>query len=245
MPMAAPPRHEPAERARLLHVDEYDIHLDLTRGDKLFRSTSVITFDCAEPGAYSYADLIAADVIEITLNGDAIDPVTACYGGRIALVGLAANNELRGVADCAYTYDSKGMHRAVDSADGRVYLYTNFEPADARSVYANFEQPDLKASFTFHVTAPADWTVLSNQPAPVPAPAPAGGIATWHFAPTPRISTYLTAVVAGEYHLETGPHTTPGGQQIQLGLACRRSLASFLETDDILTITRQGFDYFT
>jgi aminopeptidase N len=245
MPIAEITRHETAERARLLHVDEYDIHLDLTRGDKLFRSTSVITFDCAEPGADSYADLIAADVIEITLNGDAIDPVTACYGGRIALVGLAANNELRVVADCAYTYDSKGMHRAVDSADGRVYLYTNFEPADARSVYANFEQPDLKASFTFHVTAPADWTVLSNQPAPAPAPAPAGGIATWHFAPTPRISTYLTAVVAGEYHLETGPHTTPGGQQIQLGLACRQSLARFLETDDILTITRQGFDYFT
>ena len=70
------------------------------------------------------------------------------------------------VADCAYTADSKGMHRAIDSADGRVYCYTNFEPADARRVYANFEQPDLKAAFTFHVIAPAHWTVLSNQPTP-------------------------------------------------------------------------------
>jgi aminopeptidase N len=247
MPIAEITRHETAERARLLHVDEYDIHLDLTRGDKLFRSTSVITFQCAEPGAGSYADLIAADVIEITLNGDAIDPEDACADGRIALAGLAANNELRVVADCAYTYDSKGMHRAIDSSDGRVYLYTNFEPADARSVYANFEQPDLKASFTFHVTAPQDWIVLSNQPAPAPetGPVSAGEIATWHFAPTPRISTYLTAVVAGEYHLETGPHITPGGQPIQLGLACRQSLAPFLEARDILEITRQGFDYFT
>jgi len=247
MPIAEITRHETAERARLLHVDEYDIHLDLTRGDKLFRSTSVITFQCAEPGADSYADLVAADVIEITLNGDAIDPEDACADGRIALAGLAANNELRVVADCAYTYDSKGMHRAIDSSDGRVYLYTNFEPADARSVYANFEQPDLKASFTFHVTAPQDWIVLSNQPAPAPetGPVSAGEIATWHFAPTPRISTYLTAVVAGEYHLETGPHITPGGQPIQLGLACRQSLAPFLEARDILEITRQGFDYFT
>jgi aminopeptidase N len=247
MPIAEITRHETAERARLLHVDEYDIHLDLTRGDKLFRSTSVITFQCAEPGADSYADLIAADVIEITLNGDAIEPEDACADGRIALAGLAANNELRVVADCAYTYDSKGMHRAIDSSDGRVYLYTNFEPADARSVYANFEQPDLKASFTFHVTAPQDWIVLSNQPAPAPetGPVSAGDIATWHFAPTPRISTYLTAVVAGEYHLETGPHITPGGQPIQLGLACRQSLAPFLEARDILEITRQGFDYFT
>jgi aminopeptidase N len=244
MPTAEITRHETAERARLLRVDEYQVHLDLTRGDKVFRSTSVITFDCAEPGADSYADLIAADVLEISLNGTEIDPDTVCADGRITLSGLAARNELRVVADCLYTYDSKGMHRAVDSADGRVYLYTNFEPADARSVYANFEQPDLKASFTFRVTAPAGWVVLSNQPAPEPVPA-GGGAATWEFAPTPRISTYLTAVVAGEYHVVTAAHTTPGGQQIPLGLACRQSLAAFLEPDDILTITRQGFDYYT
>ncbi len=243
MPTAEITRNETAERARLLRVDEYHVHLDLTRGDKVFRSTSVITFDCAEPGADSYADLVAADVLEITLNGAEIDPDTAYADGRIALAGLAARNELRVVADCAYTYDSKGMHRAVDSADGRVYLYTNFEPADARSVYANFEQPDLKASFTFRVTAPAGWVVLSNQPAPDPVPT--GGVATWEFAPTPRISTYLTAVVAGEYHVVTAAHTTPGGQQIPLGLACRQSLAAFLEPDDILTVTRQGFDYYT
>ena len=243
MPTAEITRNETAERARLLRVDEYHVHLDLTRGDKVFRSTSVITFDCAEPGADSYADLVAADVLEISLNGAEIDPDTAYANGRIALAGLAARNELRVVADCAYTYDAKGMHRAVDSADGRVYLYTNFEPADARSVYANFEQPDLKASFTFRVTAPAGWVVLSNQPAADPVPA--GGVATWEFAPTPRISTYLTAVVAGEYHVVTATHTTPGGQQIPLGLACRQSLAAFLEPDDILTVTRQGFDYYT
>jgi aminopeptidase N len=244
MPIAEITRQESAERARLLRVDSYDVHLDLTRGDKLFRSTSVITFDCAEPGAGSYADLIPAEVVEISLNGTPLDPATAYADGRIALPNLVARNELRVIADCAYTYDAKGMHRAVDSADGRVYLYTNFEPADARSVYACFEQPDLKASFTFHVTAPQSWLVLSNEPATDPVPA-AGGSATWHFPPTPRISTYLTAVVAGEYRLVTAPHTTPGGQVIPLSLACRQSLAAFLEADDILTVTRQGLDYYT
>jgi aminopeptidase N len=249
MPIAEITRHESAERARLLRVDGYDIHLDLTRGDKVFRSTSVITFSCAEPGAASYADLVGAELLEISLNGAAIDPAAVYADGRIALAGLAAQNELRVVADCAYTYDSKGMHRAVDSADGRTYLYTNFEPADARSVYANFEQPDLKASFTFHVTAPAHWAVLSNQPAPEPVLAGTGpdgaAAAVWHFPATPRISTYLTAVAAGEYHVVTGTHTTPGGQVIPLGLACRASLADYLDPDDILTITRQGFDYYT
>ena len=249
MPTAEITRRETAERARLLRVHGYDVRLDLTRGDKVFRSTSIITFDCAEPGAATYADLVAAEVIEISLNGQAIDPETACSDGRIALTGLAASNELRVVADCAYTYDSKGMHRDVDSADGRVYLYTNFEPADARNVFANFEQPDLKATFTFHVKAPAHWKVLSNQPAPTAEPAtpgPDGQVAAeWHFPPTPRISTYLTAVVAGEYHLVETTHTTPRGQVIPLGLACRQSLADFLEPDDILLITKQGFDYYT
>jgi aminopeptidase N len=259
MQIAEITRHETSHRADLLTVGSYSVELDLTRGEKIFRSTSVIRFDCAEPGAATYADLVAESVREITLNGDHIDPMTACADGRIALTGLAASNELRVVADCAYTADSKGMHRAVDSADGKVYCYTNFEPADARRVYANFEQPDLKATFAFHVIAPAHWTVLSNQPTPEPElietdESLAGGSGTggtgsatavWHFPPAPRISTYLTAVIAGEYHLESDSHTTPSGQVIPLAVVCRESLADYLEPSDMFTVTKQGLDFFT
>ncbi len=248
MQIAEITRAETSHRAELLAVRSYSIVLDLTCGDKVFRSTSVIDFDCTEPGAATYVDLVAETVHEITLNGLAIDPADAWAQGRIALTGLAARNELRVVADCAYTADSKGMHRAVDSADSRVYCYTNCEPADARRVYANFEQPDLKAAFTFEVIAPAHWTVLSNQPAPEPEPTGPGATAekaVWHFPPTPRISTYLTVIVAGEYHIETDTHTTPGGQVIPLGVACRQSLASHLEADDMFTVTKQGLDYYT
>ena len=124
MQIAEITRHETSRRAELLTVRSYDIQLDLTCGDKVFRSTSLITFECAQPGAATYADLVAETVLEITLNGRPIDPAEACADGRIALTGLAARNELRVVADCAYTFDSKGMHRAVDTADGRVYCYT-------------------------------------------------------------------------------------------------------------------------
>jgi aminopeptidase N len=249
-------RTETAERSRLLQVDDYDVALDLTRGGEVFGSVSVIRFRCAQPGASTYVDLIAARVREIVLNGVPVDPAGAVQGereaggGRIALTGLAERNELRVVADCGYTIDGAGMHRTVDSADSRVYTYTNFEPAEARKVFANFEQPDLKAAFTFHVTAPAHWTVLSNQPAPEPEPAGRGGeggateIAVWHFPATPRISTYLTAVAAGEYHVVTDAHTTPAGQVIPLGLACRASLAEHLDAGDVFAVTRQGFDFY-
>jgi aminopeptidase N len=250
MPPAEITRAETAERARLLSVDSYDVSLDVTCGSEVFGSTSVVRFGCADPGASSYVDLIAEKVREITLNGAALDPAAACSGGRIALPGLAARNELRVVADCRYSGTGAGLCRAVDSADGKVYLYTNFEPADARRVFANFEQPDLKAEFAFHVTAPAHWTVLSNQPAPEQEPVAQAGpgsepAAVWHFPPTPRISTYVTAVAAGEYHLVRESHATPGGQVIPLGLACRASLAAHLDPGDIFQITRQGLDFYT
>ena len=249
MPVAEITASQTRERARLLHVDDYDITLDLTRGAEVFGSTSVIRFGCRQPGASTYADLVARTVQEITLNGVAIDPAEAYADGRIALTGLAQRNELWVVAECAYASTGAGLARSVDSSDGKVYLYTSFEPAEARGVYANFEQPDLKAPFTFHLIAPAHWTVLSNQPAPQPEPAgeqdgTGEGIGVWHFPATPPISTYLTAVAAGEYHLVTDSHTTPGGQVVPLGLACRASLAEHLEPGDMLAITKQGLDFY-
>ena len=243
MPIAEITRAESADRARLLQVESYEVALDLTRGAGVFGSTSVIRFGCRQPGAATFVDLIADRVHEITLNGIAIDPAAAAADGRIVLTGLADRNELTVTADCRYSTDGTGLHRAVDSADGKIYAYTKFEPAYARRVFANFDQPDLKAAFTFHVTVPGHWKVLSNQPGAGVERAGAGTV--WHFLPTPPISTYLTAVAAGEYHVVTDSHTTPRGQQIPLGLACRASLAEHLDAAGIALITRQGLDFFT
>jgi aminopeptidase N len=244
MQVAEITRDETAQRAALLQVDSYDVELDLTGGGETFRSASLISFGCAQPGAATYVDLIAEQVREITLNGVPLDPVAVYAEGRIALTGLAARNELQVVADCGYADDGSGMMRTLDSADGRVYLSTQFEAAGARKVFACFEQPDLKAEFTFHVRVPGSWTVMSNQPASPAEPA-GDGSAVWHFPATPRISTYLTAFAAGEYHLVTDSHTTPSGQVIPLGLACRKSLAEALDPDEIFAITKAGLDYFT
>ncbi len=244
MQIAEITRAETSERARLLTVDSYDVTLDLTGGSEVFGSTSVIRFGCAEPGAATYVDLVAESVLEISLNGVPIDPAAAWGHGRIALTGLALQNELTVVANCRYSRDGTGLHRAVDPADERIYTYTKFEPAYARTVYANFEQPDLKASFRISVIVPAHWNVLSNEL--LDERAPAGDAAeVWRFRPTPRLSTYLFAIAAGEYHVVRATHTTPTGQEIPLGLACRASMAEFLAAEDILETTRAGLDYYT
>ena len=155
MAIAEITKSESAQRAGLLRVRSCDVVLDLTRGDGEFGSESVIRFDCTEPGAASYADLVARTVHEITLNGLPLDPARACADGRIALPDLAASNELRVRADFGYTGDGSALHRGTDSADGRSYCFTQLFPADARRVFACFDQPDLKAEFGIIVTAPA------------------------------------------------------------------------------------------
>ena len=149
------------------------------------------------------------------------------------------------VADCAYTGSGTGMHRSADSDDGGTYIYGKLAQAYARTAYACFDQPDLKAEFTFRVIAPAQWTVLSNRPGRR-APAPAGdGGAVWDFLPTTRLPTFTTTVVAGDYHVVTASHTTPGGQRIPLELACRAGLAGHLDAGALFELTGQGLDFYT
>ncbi|KQV20579.1 MULTISPECIES: aminopeptidase N [unclassified Kitasatospora] len=235
-------REEARTRAALLHVESYDIELDLSsaRDGGTFRSTTVVRFAATAPGSASFIDLVAPSVSELVLNGVAL-PLDSFADSRIALPGLAAENELKVVADCAYTNTGEGLHRFVDPVDGETYLYTQFEVPDARRVFASFEQPDLKAAFTFTVTAPKGWVVVSNSPSP--APAGDGDTQVWRFTPTGRISTYITALIAGPY-VGVFDEYRSGDQVVPLGVYCRPSLREFLDADAIFDITRQGFDFF-
>jgi aminopeptidase N len=242
-------RDEARERAALLSVDGYDVSLDLRSavgdpagdGPRTFRSVTTIRFRCNEPGASSFADLIAPSVTAVSLNGRDLDPGEVFDGSRIALEDLAADNELIVDARCAYSRTGEGMHRFVDPEDGEVYLYTQYEPADSRRVFANFEQPDLKAPYRFEVRAPEGWTVWSNG---------AGDLSdgVWRFAETKPISTYITCVVAGPYHYVTDSYsrTLADGTtlEIPLGALCRKGLAPHFDSDDVFLVTKQGLDFF-
>jgi len=220
-------RDEARTRAGLLEVDSYTVDLDLDPSrTTTFGSTTVIRFRSRTEGASTFADLVGATIHELTLNGRALDPAEVYADHRIRLDGLEADNELRVVADCTYSHTGEGLHRFVDPADDRVYLYSQMEVPDARRVFTTFEQPDLKAVFRFTVTAPAHWVVVSNAPTPEPVPAE-GDRAVWAFPETERLSTYVTAIVAGEYH---AVHDTYAGKHgdIPLGHYCRQSMVPYL-----------------
>ena len=154
-------RNEAIERAALVTVDRYAIELDLVTGEKTFRSTTIVEFE-ALPGADTYIDLAAHRVHSAVLNGHAIDVSGYDESRGIPLEGLAQRNVLVVSADCYYSNTGEGLHRFVDPVDGEVYLYSQFETADAKRMFACFDQPDLKATFDVTVTAPAHWQVISN-----------------------------------------------------------------------------------
>ena len=233
---------EAAERARLLAVAAYDISLDLTDGaghpsEGTFRSVTEVRFTCAEPGASTFVELAADSVRSATLNAAPVDLSGWSADHGLVLPDLAADNVLVVEADFLYSSTGQGLHRSVDPVDKEVYLYSQFETADAQRVYACFDQPDLKAEFTWHVTAPSHWRVISNMP--VDRTEPAGPATTVHFQRAPRMSTYVTAMCAGPYHEVRDSH-----DGIDLGVYCRRSMAQYLDADDILLVTKQGFDFF-
>ncbi|HPU03642.1 MAG TPA: aminopeptidase N, partial [Rhodoglobus sp.] len=236
-------RIEAQERAALVSTKSYEIELDLTTGDEVFRSTTRVLFS-ATPGASTFIDALTRTVHSVTLNGTEIE-----HGDnvRIPLPGLAAENELVVVADFEYTNTGEGLHRFVDPVDGEVYLYSQFEVPDSRRVFAVFEQPDLKATFQFTVTAPARWEVVSNSPTPAPVPVSTSSTAeaaTWSFAPTPILSSYVTALVAGPYAVVRSELTSSDGRVIPLGIFSRKSLSEFLDADYIFEKTREGFAFY-
>jgi aminopeptidase N len=234
---------EAADRARLLEVTGYDVAVDLTDGhgnpgDGTFRSTTVVTFRCAEPGAETFIETAAATVRSATLNGAPLDLSGFSAEKGLTLTGLAEENELVVDADFAYSASGQGLQRSLDPVDKEIYLYSQFETADAQRVFACFDQPDLKSVFTWHATVPKHWKVISNMPVDREEPAGVGG-KTVHFQTSPKMSTYIAAICAGPYHEVRDEH-----DGISLGVFCRASMARYLDPDDLFLITKQGFDFF-
>lgn len=235
-------RSEAQARAEILSVDSYEVELNLTGSDTVFGSKTTVRFT-ATAGSSTFIDAVTSTVRSVSLNGVELDPAEVSDGVRIALPHLAAENTLVIDADAFYMNTGEGLHRFVDPVDKEVYLYSQFEVPDSRRMFAVFEQPDLKATFAFTITAPDYWDVISNSATPIPVPAHEGA-KTWSFAPTARMSSYITALIAGPYQCVRSELTSSDGRVIPLGVFARASLMEHLDAENIFTLTRQGFEFF-
>ena len=258
MPGANLTRVEAGERKAVVSAPiHYWVSLDLTVGAEDFASTTKVTFD-AQAGASTFLDLIANQVTEVVLNGEALDPAAVFTDSRIELNNLKDHNEVVVKAMCQYSNTGEGLHRSVDPADGNVYLYSQFEVPDARRVYAVFDQPDLKAVFDFSVLAAKSWIVTSNMPTSsvtdnetVTEEGTLGDHAAettklWAFEPTPTMSSYLTAICAGPYAEWHTEYANEDGRTVPMAMYCRQALAKAFskDVDYLFDITKKGFAFY-
>ena len=232
-------RSEALERSEHLAVDSYNVFLDVSGTGDTFIAKSTVKFSCKTPGYNTFIDAVALRIISATLNGQSVD--TSTFDGQTLFINnLAAENELTIEAEVAYSNTGEGLQKSVDPADNEIYLYSQGETAHIRKMYPCFDQPDLKATFTLSVLAPSHWEVLSNNP--VGSSRVEGPNTFWEFTTTPRISTYITALVAGPYHHVHDEYV--GEKVVPLGIYCRKSLAESLDPEEIFQNTKEGFAYF-
>jgi aminopeptidase N len=227
-------RAEAIARVQLVSVDAMEVDLDLDRGPQLFGSRTTVRFTCRDPGQATFVELRPRELHGARLNGRPLDPASL-IDGRLALPELAVENVLEVEATMAYSHDGQGLHRSTDPADGRDYVYGHLFLDAAPTVFACFDQPDLKAPYTVAVTAPEAWTVLGNGGATVVAPG------RTELATTPPLATYFVTVCAGPYASVRGEH-----DGIPLGVHARASLEPHLreQAEHLLTTTAACFDHF-
>jgi len=224
-------RDEAIARFDLLTISGYDVSLDL-RGESTYASRTVI--DLTSRGGQTFLDLKALSVESVRLDGADL-PLDAWAEGRYPFTLPAGEHRIEVAATMSFRNDGEGLHRAVDPSDGRAYVYQMSFMSAAPSVFACFDQPDLKAPYTLHVIAPTDWTVAANAAGDQVEPG------RWEFGRSQPLSTYFVTLVAGPYHRIAGHH-----DGIDLGLLCRSSMAAALEADadELFTMTEQCFDEF-
>jgi len=233
-------RSEARERSSHLAVNSYKVSIDVCQGAENFLVKCIVNFTCKTPGYETFIDAVGKRIISATLNGAPVD--TSAYDGEsLVIKNLAAENELIIEIEAIYSKTGEGLQYSVDPADNEVYLYSQGETAYIRKMYPCFDQPDLKATFQLTVTAPTYWEVISNSPVKTKNKLD-DTKSVWEFLPTPRISTYITALVAGPYYHVHDEYK--GEKKVPLGIFCRKSLADSLDPENIFEVTKQGFAYF-
>src|SRR5579862_5206437 len=177
---------------------------------------------------------------EITLNAVDIDfhDVTISSGGATQkakvspekdkeMVVLSVEKPLAaGPATIHITYtgilnnEMRGFYLGKDE-QGQKYAATQFEATDARRAYPSFDEPDYKATFDITAVADKGMVAISNQKIVSDTPGP-GDKHTVKFATTPKMSSYLAALVVGNFDYVEGEadgipirvYSTPGKKEM-------------------------------
>jgi len=113
-----------------------------------------------------------------------------------------------GTAELSIEYEAgfgsglRGAYRVEDG--GASYVFTKFEPTDARLAFPCFDEPSFKVPVQLSISAPPGNRVFSNMPLARSAEQPASQLVTHEFEPSPPLPTYLIAFGVGPFDVLEG-----------------------------------------
>ncbi len=226
-----------AARAQRVSNIAYVLDMSLT-GKDTFAGATTISFDLRDTASALALDLDKAAIAHLSVNGKDVVPAY-----NQAVISIAAKHLRRGrntvvvAYQRAHSTNGEGLHRMQDPADGKVYLYSQFEAFAARQMFALFDQPDMKATFQMNVVAPADWQVVSTMRESGVQDTPDGK--RWVFPVTRKIPSYVFSLHAGPYKVwedNSGPHP--------MRLFARQSVAAQVRPADWFRYTKAGLVFF-
>jgi len=220
----------------------YKLNFKLT-GDESFSASSTINFNLTDNKAPLTLDLSEANISSIVVNGISMTAEEVSSNYNSWFITLPTKQLKQGANTVTVSFTRKhstngeGLHRFKDPVDGKVYLYSHFEPAAAQQMFALFDQPDLKATFELTVSAPKEWTVFSATRET--SVTQQGDFALWHFPQSLTLSPYNFSMHAGPYKM-----WQDNSGKYPLRLFARQSVADQITPQNWFTYTQQGFTFF-
>jgi len=238
---------------------KYDLFLKLMKGDT-YEGKVTATMDLQKVSPEFFIDYCGTEVLQIKVNGKDIpsdDKYEKLRNDRFIQIPhdnlQVGKNELFIHFRNNYASNGQGLHSFTDT-DGSQYIYSELEPYYCNFIFPTFDQPDLKAPLSLTTATPNEWQVIANNPMDQTATnnlkvddyLSAEEQATYKlrsFEPTPRISTYLYAVVAGNYKEIVSKESH---NNIAMSLYARESLMKFLEpqAEEIFLIHRESIKFY-
>ena len=230
---------EAAARSAGVSDVHYAVELDLTVGERKFAMTTVVRFQASSAASFVFLDF-AGKVESVECNGVELGP-DAQDGPRVRLDAQPGANTVRVVGSASYSRTGEGLHRFRDPLDGQVYVHTKFEPFAAHTVYACFDQPDLKATVDLTVTADAHWVVVGNTDHEEVLSPEGDERSTWRFERTPPLPPYLVAFAAGPFRRLRSNH-----DGVPMALYARNSLFEELvdQAPELFDVISRGLDFY-
>jgi aminopeptidase N len=230
---------EAAGRAARISNVSYTLHLDLQPKSETYRGELAAEFELENGASPVFLDFTGKTIRSLLVNGKTV-PAPDWNKHRLELPEALLKEENRVVVayENAYSHTGSGFHQFLDPEDGREYIFSDFEPFNAHQLFPCFDQPDLKAAYTVSVTAPASWIVVSNGRDAEVQTLPDGRTRR-SFTRTERFSTYLMAVIAGEFAVYKDQAGT-----VPLRVLCRQALVKHIDPEEIFTVTKQGFAFY-